>query len=264
AVLGNTLAQIAREKAGIIKESRPVVSAPQEQEALQVIQKVAEDKHAPLTLLSRDVLANRIGFDLNGQTVQIWTRNGRRLETLLPLLGQHQVENAGVAVAALWKLQEQGIAVDDRAIRQGFASVRWPARFEIARLHPPLIFDSAHNQASFRLLTQTLAETFPDHQVYLVFGASEDKPLEAMLQEIRPRLEKLLLTRANHPRATELERLEALARQQGLEFETHPTVAQAFARALELAAQDGNAVVVAGSMFVTAEAMEKWRAVAGK
>lgn len=264
AVLGNTLAQIAREKAGIIKESRPVVSAPQEQEALQVIQKVAEDRHAPLTLLSRDVFADRIGFDLNGQAVRIWTRDGRRLETHLPLLGRHQVENAGVAVAALWKLQEQGIAVDDRAIRQGFASVRWPARFEIARLSPPVIFDSAHNQASFRALTQTLAETFPDHKVYLVFGASEDKPLEAMLQEIRPRLEKLLLTRANHPRATELERLEALARQQGLEFETYPTVAQAFTRALELAAQDGNAVVVAGSMFVTAEAMEQWRAVADK
>lgn len=264
AVLGNTLAQIAREKAGIIKEGRPVVSAPQEQEALQVIQKIAEDRHAPLTLLSRDVFADRIGFDLNGQSVRIWTRDGRRLETHLPLLGRHQVENAGVATAALWKLQEQGIAVDDRAIQQGFASVRWPARFEIARLNPPVIFDSAHNQASFRFLTQTLAETFPNYKVYLVFGASEDKPLAAMLQEIRPRLEKILFTRANHPRATELERLEALACQQGLEFETHPTVAQAFTRALELAAQDGNAVVVAGSMFVTAEAMETWHAVAGK
>lgn len=264
AVLGNTLAQIAREKAGIIKEGRPVVSASQEQEALQVIEEVAKDRHAPLTLLSRDVFADRIGFDLNGQAVRFWTRDGRQIETHLPLLGRHQVENAGVAVAALWNLQKQGIGVDDQAIRRGFASVHWPARFEIVRLKPPVIFDSAHNQASFRVLTQTLAETFPKHKVYLVFGASEDKLLEAMLQEIRPHIEKILLTRANHPRATELERLETLARQQGLEFETYPTVAQAFTRALELAAQDGNAVVVAGSMFVTAEAMEKWRAVAGK
>ncbi|MEJ5241334.1 MAG: folylpolyglutamate synthase/dihydrofolate synthase family protein [Anaerolineales bacterium] len=262
AVLGNTLAQIAGEKAGIIKEGRPVVSASQAPEALEVIEKVAKEKRAPLTLLTRDVFAERSEFSLKGQAVRIWTRDGRRLETHLPLLGSHQVENAGVAAAALWKLQEQGIPISDQAIREGFAAARWPARFEIVRTEPPVIFDSAHNQASFRALSQTLAETFPQHAVYLVFGSSEDKDIPAMLGEIRPRLKKLILTRARHPRAAALTELEEIARAQGIAFETHPEVAQAFARALELASQDGNAVLVAGSMFVTAEAMEVWPALA--
>ncbi len=263
AVLGNTLAQIAGEKAGIIKEGRPVVSASQAPEALERIEEVAKEKHAPLTLLTRDVFAERSAFSLKGQAVRIWTRDGRRLETHLPLLGVHQVENAGVAAAALWKLQEEGLPITDQAIAQGFAAARWPARFEIVRMEPPVIFDSAHNQVSFRALSQTLAETFPQHAVYLVFGSSEDKDIPSMLSEIRPRLRKLILTRAHHPRAAALEDLEQIARTQGIAFERHAEVAQAFARALELASQDGNAVLVAGSMFVTAEAMQAWPALAG-
>jgi dihydrofolate synthase/folylpolyglutamate synthase len=263
-VLGNTLAQIAREKAGIIKEGRPLIVARQEAEAMEAIRRIAEERRAPLTLIGRDVFVERRSFDREGQHLAIWDRHGHRLETRLALLGPHQVENAAVAAAALWELQAQGFPISDAHLRQGFSTVRWPARFEVARFDPPLIFDAAHNQASFHFLAQTLAEIFPQHPVSLVFGASEDKDIPAMLREIRPRLKKLLLTRAHHPRAASLEHLQACAQQVGVAFESYPTVEQAFGRALELSAQDGSAVLVAGSMFVTAEAMELWSALADR
>ncbi len=263
-VLGNTLAQIAREKAGIIKEGRPLIVAKQEPEALEVIQKIAEEKRAPLTLIGRDVVVERRQFDLKGQTLAIWDRKGHSLEARLALLGPHQVENAAVAAAALWELQAQGFPITDSHIAQGFAEVRWPARFEVMSFAPPIIFDSAHNQAAFHFLSQTLAETFPQHGVCLVFGASEDKDIPAMLREIRPRLKMLLLTRSHHPRAASIEHLEACAREIGVDFESHPSVAEAFTRALELSLRESSLVLVAGSMFVTAEAMQFWPVLADR
>jgi len=254
AVLGDTLTLIAGEKAGIIKEGIPVVCAPQQREALTVLKKVAAQRLAPLTLVGRDVTVAPLLRSLSVQTFQVRSRKIAALTLSMPLLGAHQVDNAATAFAAL-EAAELGLSYSD--IQNGFYRVKWPARFEVARQEPPVIFDSAHNRDSFARLRQTLDEYFPARPVYLVFGVSEDKMLGDMLEEIRPRATRLIATRADHPRALEAEKIVEMAAQAGVESEAATPVEAALARALELAGSTG-VVLSAGSLFVTAEVMRAW------
>ncbi len=270
AVLGNTLALIAGEKAGIIKQGIPVISSPQKEEALQVLEQVCAERHAPLTLVGRELTSESREHSLDGQTLllhlhdaslqaaQGGTRAGSENPVILriPLLGGHQVENAATAYAALKRC---GLEIDDDAIRRGFAGVNWPCRFEIARRDPPVIFDSAHNRDSFARLSQTLQEYFPGKPVILLMGASEDKDLAGMLAEIQPCVHLLIATRSEHPRAVEPGRIVATAAGMGLSAEAIPQVEAALARALTAAGEAGGIVLAAGSMFATAELKTAWQ-----
>ena len=261
AVLGGTLAKIAGEKAGIIKEGVPVVSAPQKEEALKVLLRVAREKGASLTLVGRDVKFAFVSSSLDGQHFIIHNSEFRIMNYEIPLLGQHQMINAATAYAAL---QASGLAVSDESIQKGFSQVKWPARFEVARREPPVIFDSAHNDDSFARLRETLETYFPGRPVYLIFGASEDKNIPGMFREMKPKIRKLIATRADHPRALEVEKILGLADQAQVKNEAAVPVSAALARALELSAKDGSIVLSAGSMFVTAEVMAAWKKVSGK
>jgi dihydrofolate synthase/folylpolyglutamate synthase len=168
----------------------------------------------------------------------------------IPLLGAHQVENAATAYAAL-KLS--GLKISDEAIARGFARVKWPGRFEVVRRNPPIILDSAHNQDSFVKLRETLDEYFPGKQVYLIFGASEDKNILGMFAEMKSKIRWLIITRADHPRALPVEVIQKLADQAEIRNEAVTPVSAAFMRALELVENDGSIILSAGSMFVTAE-----------
>jgi len=256
AVLGNTLTLIAGEKAGIIKQGVPVVSSPQKAEALEVLEHVASIHGCAFTLVGKDVKIKLLESSLDGQSLHIVDDiRHSTLDLRLPLLGSHQIENAATAYTAL---KASGIPISDEAIQKGFSQVKWRARFEIARREPPVIFDSAHNQDSFAKLRETLETYFPDKQVYLIFGASEDKNIPGMFAEMRSKIKKLIVTRADHPRALEPEKIIELAKQAGLESEAVLRVEPAFARALDLSAKDGSIVLSAGSMFVTAEVMVAW------
>lgn len=257
AVLGNTLAKIAGEKAGIIKQNVPVVSAPQNQEALEVLERVARERNSSFTLVGKDVKFERLESSLEGQSLHLssFLFQPPSFDGQIPLLGSHQVENAATAYTAL---KASGIEISEEAIQKGFSEVKWRARFEVARLDPPVIFDSAHNQDSFEKLRYTLDEYFPGRQVYLIFGASEDKNIPGMFAEMKPKIKKLIVTRANHPRALEPQKIIELANQAGLDSEPVSLVESAFLRALELSEKDGSIVLSAGSMFVTAEVMQAW------
>ncbi|MBX3037230.1 MAG: bifunctional folylpolyglutamate synthase/dihydrofolate synthase [Anaerolineales bacterium] len=262
AVLGNTLALIAGEKAGIIKNKIPVVSSPQKDEALEVLLRVAKLNDSEFTLIGRDVKFEFIKSSLSGQTLTIDDRrqtavSGQRsmVELQIPLLGHHQLENATTAYMALKK---NGIKISDEQIQAGFANVKWRARFEIARLTPPVIFDSAHNHDSFLRLDETLQEYFPNQKVYLIFGASEDKNILDMFSALKSRLEKIIVTKADHPRALDVEKIVRLADQLEIKSEAVFPVKDALKRALDLSSKDGSIVLSAGSMFVTAEVMRAY------
>ncbi len=258
AVLGDTLGKIAGEKAGIIKQGVPVVSSPQKKEALEVILRVAEDKSAPTILGGQRYRISIIEISLDGQTVQLTDNLQPSTFTFkLPLLGSHQLINAATAYAAL---KASGLRISNAAIQKGFSQVKWQARFEVVRRDPPVIFDSAHNDNSFARLRETLDAYFPGKEVYLIFGASEDKNIPGMFRELRSKIRKVIVTRADHPRALEVEKIQTLAVQAGLQSEAVTPVSSALARALELSANDGSIVLSAGSMFVTAEVMTAWKA----
>jgi len=252
AVLGDTLAKIAGEKAGIIKQGAPVVSSPQKDEALEVLERIASERGCAFTLVGKDVMFRKLGSSLESQSLFISSTNdGSRLVVTIPLLGEHQIENAAIAYTAL---KASGIELSDSSIQNGFSQVKWRARFEIAKRHPTIIFDSAHNQDSFVKLRLTLDEYFPGQ-----FGASEDKNLPGMFEEMKTKIKKLIVTHADHPRALQPEQIIELANQAGIESESVTPVESALARALELSKNDGSIVLSAGSMFVTAEVMQAWQ-----
>ena len=268
AVLGDTLAKIAGEKAGIIKRGVPVVSSAQKPEALEVIQRVARLVESKMIIVDEEIKIEPLASSLDGQSLRLssfifplstphfpLSKISNSLDLTIPLLGSHQLENAATAYAAL---KVSGLEISDEAIQKGFAQTRWRGRFEIARQNPPVIFDSAHNQDSFTKLRETLEEYFPGKMIYLIFGASEDKNIPGMFEEMKSKIKRLIVTRADHPRALEEARIVELARQAEIESEAVSPVESALARALELSAKDGSIVLSAGSMFVTAEVMAAW------
>jgi dihydrofolate synthase/folylpolyglutamate synthase len=229
AVLGDTLAKIAGEKAGIIKPGWAVVSAPQKDEALRVIQETAAECGAPLRLR-------------------------------VPLLGRHQVENAATAYAALEAAREQGLQIEDEAICRGFSQVVWPGRFELLRREPPVLVDSAHNADSALKLRLALEDYFPGRPVVLLFGASEDKDIRGMLEALLPRVQRVIATQAVHPRAMSAEQIVSLVHEYGCPAQAVVPMGQALLYALE-AAREEAVVVAAGSLFVAAAAREAWHTV---
>jgi dihydrofolate synthase / folylpolyglutamate synthase len=273
AVLGNTLAEIAGEKAGIIKPGRPVVMSPQVEEARQAVLRVAEARGSPVIETGRDIRFTPIEHSLEGQTFRVWVAEdqsqsealqkvggaqpSRPLKLKIPLLGGHQVENAATAYAALLAVRQAGIQVADEAIRSGFSQVHWPGRFEILRRTPPVVVDSAHNRDSAHRLRQALDEYFPTQDIILLFGASEDKDIKGMYAELMPRVRELITTQSVHPRALDAEELADQAVEYGKPIQAVVPVESALSRALEAAGKDA-IVLVAGSLFIAAAVREAW------
>jgi len=272
-VLGNTIAQIATEKAGIIKEGRPVVLAPQDETPRRVVEQIAAERHAPVLTVGRDLLFSARSHSLDGQSLILWEKNDQEklngylhdpddsgwkpVELTIPLLGYHQVQNAATAFAVLETARKEGIQISDEAIHNGFAEADWPGRFELLERDPIIVVDSAHNQDSALKLRLTIDDYLTDKQIILIFGVSEDKDIAGILSQLLPRTKFMVATQSTHPRALGAEKLVELAQQAGC-----PAVATAdIPAALETAykmAEKNTAVVVAGSIFVAAAAREEW------
>jgi dihydrofolate synthase / folylpolyglutamate synthase len=254
AVLGNTLAEIAGEKAGIIKEGIPVVSAPQTDEALQVLERIAKERNSPLILVGKDVKFERLESSLDGQELAV-SYQPSAVNLKIPLLGEHQIENTAIAYTAL---KTSGIPISEDAIQKGFSQVKWPARFEILRRKPPVVIDSAHNRDSALRLRQTLDEYFPKIPAILIFCALEDKDITGILEELKPRLECVVATRADHPRARSAEWMAEQVKKVGIPVEAVTPVADALERTLELAGTQ-KLVLSAGSVAFAGEVSTAWR-----
>jgi dihydrofolate synthase / folylpolyglutamate synthase len=273
-VLGDTLTEIAGEKAGIIKPGVPVVMAPQEDEARQAITDIARQRNSPLIEVGKDYLFSAQSHSLDGQTFQVWSstekatiaefigtngKRGRQAELFtLPLLGNHQVVNAATAYAALQTARQMGFEISLDAFRRGFDSVVWPGRFEILRRNPPLVVDSAHNRDSALKLRQTLDEYYPGYPIVLVFGASEDKDIQGMFAELLPRVESVIATQSIHPRAIDPHQLVELTRPYGIPARAVPRIEDALLQALQ-DAQHERVVLVTGSLFIVAGARHVWQ-----
>jgi dihydrofolate synthase/folylpolyglutamate synthase len=261
AILGDTLPQIAMEKAGIIKPNTPVVMAPQKEEASQVISSVATERDAHLTCVSSDYHYKGGESTLDGQSFQVLTPRsvgGEWVSLYIPLLGAHQLENATTAYAALDVLRRDGFCLHESQIQKGFAVVDWPARFEILHRSPPIIVDAGHIPDSIQKINATLDELFPGKPVILVFGVSEDKDVDGMFREIMPRVREVICTQSTHPRALDSEVLRDLALPFGRPATAVANTGSALELAIEVAGTDA-LVLVTGSIFVAATARIAWQ-----
>jgi dihydrofolate synthase/folylpolyglutamate synthase len=272
-LLGDTLAEIAGEKAGIIKPGIPVVISPQKSEAREVLERIAGERHAPLVELGKDYAFKAEAHSLEGQTLRIWPTSPLALEESsqdepadyhrgstslsIPLLGSHQVENAATAYVSLQIARQQGLQVSEAAIQTGFRQVSWPGRFEVLQRDPPVVIDSAHNRDSALKLRQALDDYFPGYPVILVFGASEDKDIAGMFAELMPRIEQVIAVKSFHPRAADPDMLVELAQKYDRPVQVIPDVADALGAAVQMA-NPGKVVLVAGSIFVAAGARIAW------
>jgi len=215
-ILGNTISKIAEEKAGIIKDSVPVILSPQKRSAKEVIARIANDKGSLLidtsekydfkqieySLLKQSFTINEITSNLQGPIRPIYE---------IPLLGDHQIHNAITSYACIVQLRKFGYEVSDNALAKGFSKVEWPGRFEVICQKPLVIVDGAHNKDSFRKLRNTIKKYLGKRKITLIFGASEDKEVRSMIQIIRPYITQFIFTKSEHPRALGISELENLA-----------------------------------------------------
>lgn len=269
-VLGDTLALIAGEKAGIIKPGCPVVVAPQPEEARAAIERIAAERQAPAVWVGQDIGYEALAHSLDGQSLRVW-RVGAAAEEQLetPLLGAHQVQNAATAWAALQTASQQGLVLPGGSIPAGFKAAVWPGRFEILRRPgsagaPPVVVDSAHNRDSAARLRAALQDYFPGKPVVLIFGVSEDKDIPGMLAELLPVVSQVVTTKSFHPRALDPQELQTLvaAAGQALGRAVPVTVTDSVEAALDqaLGLAGAQALVLAtGSIFVAAGIREVWR-----
>jgi dihydrofolate synthase/folylpolyglutamate synthase len=256
-VLGDTLTAIAEEKAGIIKAHTPVVSAPQPEEAMNVIRHVAEHLAAPLTVVGEDWSYRLEQADLDGQRFTVYGPGVTLSGLFIPLLGEHQLVNATVAIATLQTLREGPLPMPEEAIREGLRTVRWPGRLEVLSRQPLVVVDGAHNGDSMQRLIEALDVTFPGRRRVVLFAALADKDLSRMFQALLPNVDTTIFTRAAHPRAADPEELAAAALQFGARGTTEPDFDRALQLALDLAGPDG-LVVATGSLFTAAAGREAW------
>ncbi len=259
-LLGDTLAEIAYEKAGIIKPGVPVVSAPQRAEALQVLENVSRERRSPLTLVGRDWEYEPGPADLDGQFLTVHrTVSGSELdgEYWIPLLGRHQLENCTSGIAALDILRRQGWRIDAGAVHEGLRTVNWPGRMEIISREPLIVADGAHNPYSVQVLRRALEEWFPGRRWTLIFGASADKDIGGMLESLLPISDYVIVTRSDHPRAASPVELADAVAAVGGGARICVNVKRSLSHALaEMSAGDG--LLVTGSTYLVADAREEW------
>lgn len=253
-ILGDTVARIARDKAGIIKPGSRAVTAPQPSSALEAIRLQAWAVGVPLTEVGEKYRWFRGPWNLAGQHFAIDGPNGR-LEAWIPLLGEHQLENAACALAAVDNLRQQGIVIPPEAVVEGFRRVRWPARLEVLRQRPLVVADGAHNPYSVQRLCAAVREYLGTERVLLIFGASSDKDIPGMVEALVSLQPKVFATRSRHPRSTPVHHLTAVLASYGLEAVPCESVVGALQCALS-EAKEGDLVLGTGSLFVAGEVRE--------
>lgn len=263
-LLGNTLAEIAFEKGGIIKTGVPVVVAPQQPEALAMLEGIAAERGAPLTVVGRDwryEVARR-----DGQQVLI--TGGGPAQTFIPpgtsfvvgLAGRHQADNAAVALAALEQVRRRLPMLTVAHMQHGLAAVAWPGRLQVlpaAAGQPAILVDCAHNDDSAAKLVAALREEYTYDRLVLLFGAPEDKNVVGMLSRLLPLADAVVMTTANHPRSATPEQLAAMARELGREATMTHSVAEGLDAALA-AAGPGDLICVTGSIIVVGDLLNHW------
>lgn len=265
--LGTTTALIAREKAGIIKRATPVVSGVSDPSARSVIAQVARQRGAPLHQVQAgySFTITRPGPNISQPTgcqvsVQTWRRQWPGLQ--VPLLGEHQGENAALALAVFDQVSEHGLNVSPDQVQQAWHNLAMPARVEVIGQNPPVVIDGAHNAASAQALADTIRHNFPKYtgKRMLVFGTTREKDLAGQLQALLPCFDEVIVTRYHkNPRALPLdETCQALQtlQKKPLLLEDQPETA--LKHAIEAAGPQG-LVVVTGSLFLAAELREHLR-----
>jgi dihydrofolate synthase/folylpolyglutamate synthase len=280
--LGNTVAEIAREKAGIIRAGGAVVILPQQPAANDVIGntilelgargisavpyvppvspaagsllETSKPKHSTAEIAENAEKNLRVWFSRYPIRVM-----GQEILIESPLIGRHQLRNGALAIAAAEELKNQGFSITPEAIERGIREARWPGRFQVIPAtndFPEFVLDVAHNPAGAWALRSTLSGCYEGRQPIFVFGAMRDKAIAEMAEILFPLAERVIATQAENPRSATPAEIREAAVRTGAHILEVPEIGAALGRARSLAGREG-LVVITGSIYVVGEAMRQ-------
>ena len=267
--LGNTVAEIAREKVGIIRPGGVVVTLPQQPEANDVIGNTILELGAravnavayvpPVSPGSGEYLV-RSSEQGNPKYVYRYPLQvmGEEILVETPLVGRHQLRNVALAIAVAVELRQQGFSgITAKSIEAGITETRWPGRFQVIAARPgwpEMVIDVAHNPAGAWALRSCLSERYEDRPLIFIFGAMRDKAISEMTEILFPLAERVIATRPDNPRAASAEEIQQAAARTGVEVESVEDTQSAVERARVLASA-GTVIVITGSIYLVGEVM---------
>lgn len=282
--LGDTLGEIAREKAGIIKEDVPVVISYQDREALDVIKMTADEKHADLFLYGRDFSSVLKSENVSGLCFDYRGSDSFAIHDLiLPLRGEHQMQNASLAIKAVGLINERSSILTSplvaegegdrvshneywvQCIREGLKNVRWPGRLEYIQEDPPILIDAAHNPAAADALARALKRSFLEtyKKIIIILGIMADKDIKGIMEPLLPLASEVILTAPSYSRAASPEHLADIAHSLGFsDLRIAPTVKDAIKLAIRKSynsspiTHHSPLVLITGSFYTIGEAKE--------
>ncbi|MBZ0167417.1 MAG: bifunctional folylpolyglutamate synthase/dihydrofolate synthase [Candidatus Omnitrophica bacterium] len=258
-ILGDTLAEIAGEKAAIIKDRRQaVIIAPQPPEVAAVVEARCRSFSISPVYVRKNMI-NAAAMELQGQIISVQTNARQYAGLRINLAGEHQQVNALTAIHVVEALDQGGLPVPEEAVYRGLAAVRWPIRFEVVGRQPDVIIDAAHSVESMRELAKTVRALLDGRRIYMIAGVSSDKRIGAMCTEIGQMADVLYLTKADHPRAYTFGTDDVERYFSGVSPVFTENVQQAVARARQEAAAT-DVILITGSIFVASEARRIWNA----
>ena len=268
--LGNTIGEIAREKAGIIRENGIVVTLPQHPEANDVIGNTILERNArgvsavkytpPVSPGAAKFLAGQI-TQTPGRSRYPLLLMGEEILVDSPLVGRHQYRNIALAITAAEELKQFSFNITPKQVEQGIRETHWPGRFQVV---PPsaashqrtVVLDVAHNPAGAWALRSALSENFPDRPFTLVFGAMHDKAIQEIADILFPIADQVIVTHIENPRAATTEQLMQAGARSGASITSEPTVFSALCRVFDQTPGDG-LIVVTGSIFLVGDTMKE-------
>ena len=249
AVLGRSLTKIAGEKAGIIKDGRPLVTAATQPTVLRLFSRTCREKKAPFYRVGKELRFIPCGercFHYEGLRRKLWGVH-------LNLKGPHQIINATTALGALELLEGHGYPVSHKAMLEGLMDVDWPGRLEVVSSSPRVVLDGAHNPAGARALKEALEREFDYRRLILLVGMMKDKDIRSVLRFLAPMADHLILTRPRTDRAATPGYLWKALGRDGQRAETVEDLGEAIERGLSITS-DGDLLCVTGSLYTVGEA----------
>lgn len=249
-ILGGTLEEIAKEKAGIIKEGVPVVLYPQEKEVEEIILNIAKEKKSKVYLVEKNS-GRLIDIDYENTYQKVQIKCNRNIYNVdFPLLGEHQILNLSVALNTIEVLGNiNNIDLDKKIIEESLRDVKWIGRLEVLGKKPLIVIDGAHNIDGIRALRKNVEKYFKYNKMYLLLGILADKQVEEMIEEITPLAEKVYALTPHSERAELSEDLK----NEILKYNSNTIALESYEEALKLAlseSKEEDLILVSGSLYM--------------
>lgn len=245
--LGNSLSEIAYEKAGIIKKNVPLILYPQEKEAEDSIREVAKEKNSEI------IPVDISGIKIIKNSLEGWEFIFYEKKYKISMLGEHQIKNATTALMAIKKLVEiENLNISQKNISDGIKNAKWEGRYEILSKNPLIIIDGAHNEDGWRVFRETTEKLLPNIKKTIVLGILKDKEIDKALDLILPISDHIITTAPLNERALSKEELAKMVRERGV----RATVANSIEDTLDIALRDNNAIFYVGSLYMIGKIRE--------